>query len=605
MRKDHTMLVRRYLSLSKQLGFRKHWAGGILGLQLGAVLFEGVGVGMFLPVLQYINKDSDIGVLSAESSLWRHLIELFGLVGLQVNLATLLCVAFAAFVARQLFMYARQIYSARIQYDLARNIRNGVFASYLEAGLEYHDSVRSGDIVNELTVELANAISCLVAFVNFVGYLIFCVVYVGFALAISPLMTMAAILTFLVAARSLSRILNRTQSVGIAVTSANQEMSSFLVQRLKSVRLVRLSGMEWAENTAMRALNQEQRDQVVNMLRLKAFLSVAIEPLVIAIGFVLLYVAVNFFNLALELIFLFSLIFLRLLPVIKEVITTRQSFVGSMASVEVVNSRISELGVAREPSNGREFFANLEQGILVDNAVYSYPSEIGERSALNGVTLQIPSGQMTALVGPSGAGKSTLVDILPRLRDLQSGQVLFDGVPHTEFDLASLRRGVAFAPQSPQMFNVSILEHIRYGRTDATMEEVELAAHLAQAHEFVAELPEGYESLLGEGGSRLSGGQRQRIDLARVLVRRAPILILDEPTSNLDAESERLLRQALYTIRDETNTTIIVIGHRLSTIADADQIAILSQGRIACVGTHAKLSKIDGWYASALEAQQS
>jgi ATP-binding cassette, subfamily B, bacterial MsbA len=223
--------------------------------------------------------------------------------------------------------------------------------------------------------------------------------------------------------------------------------------------------------------------------------------------------------------------------------------------------------------------------------------------ALNNLSLFIPAHKMTALVGPSGAGKSTLIDLLPRLREPQLGAILFDGVPQSEFDCGSLRRAISFAPQSPQIFNVTIAEHIRYGWPQASMDDIRIAARLAQAADFIEALPEGYNTMLGEDGGHFSGGQRQRIDLARAVVRRAPILVLDEPTANLDADAEAMFREALEIVHRETDITIIIIGHRLSTVMAADRIAVLEAGAVTEIGSHAELIRRGGWYAHAFARQ--
>jgi ABC-type multidrug transport system fused ATPase/permease subunit len=192
---------------------------------------------------------------------------------------------------------------------------------------------------------------------------------------------------------------------------------------------------------------------------------------------------------------------------------------------------------------------------------------------------------------------------VPRLRDPTSGEIRFDDTPIQEFVTESLRAGIAFVPQEPQIFNITAAEHIRYGKEDASDAEVREAARLAGALSFIEALPQGFNTLLADGGKRLSGGQRQRIDIARALVRRAPILILDEPTSALDADAEAAFRDALQTLRRETDLTIIVIAHRLSTIADADQIVVLKKGKVEAVGSHAELIGGDNWYARAFKKQ--
>lgn len=345
---------------------------------------------------------------------------------------------------------------------------------------------------------------------------------------------------------------------------------------------------------------------MVDQRKLLALLSVLVEPIILAIAFVLLHLSVNTLGLALETMVLFFFILIRLVPILKEAVMTRQSYLASLASVEVIDTRMRELDAARDPIGGDLPLRTLEQAIELREVRFHYhasASELTSTAALDGVSLTIPAHRMTALVGPSGAGKSTLVDILPRLRDPQGGKVMFDGVPQDRLEIGSLRRAIAFAPQNPQMFNVSAAEHIRYGRPDAGPDDIRAAARLAQADGFIEALPDGYDTLVGEGGERLSGGQRQRLDLARALVRRSPILVLDEPTANLDAEAERLFRDAIDRIRRETDLTVIIIGHRLSTVMAADQIAVMENGRVTETGTHDALMASGGWYARAFARQ--
>jgi subfamily B ATP-binding cassette protein MsbA len=255
---------------------------------------------------------------------------------------------------------------------------------------------------------------------------------------------------------------------------------------------------------------------------------------------------------------------------------------------------------AREPDAGEKRLTQVKDGICYSHVVFSYGGSV---PALRDVTVMLPAERISAIVGPSGAGKSTFVDLLPRLRIPSSGEILIDSVPIKEFSLASLRTAIAFVPQQPQIFNITAAEHIRYGKENATDDEVREAAQLAGALSFIEALPKGFHTSLGDGGLLLSGGQRQRLDLARALVRRAPILILDEPTSALDADAEASFRDALKTLRTETRLTIIVIAHRMSTIVDADQIVVLRQGQVEAVGTHSELLAARGWYAKAFEQQ--
>jgi len=223
-----------------------------------------------------------------------------------------------------------------------------------------------------------------------------------------------------------------------------------------------------------------------------------------------------------------------------------------------------------------------------------------ERPVLRNISFRAEPGQRIGLVGPSGSGKSTLVSLIPRFYDPTSGVVAVDDVDVKEVSVRSLRRNIGFILQDTQLFHASIAQNIAYGRLDATREEIAAAARLAQAEEFILDLPEGYDTMVGQGGLTLSGGQRQRLGIARALVRNAPILILDEPSSGLDLESERLVFEGLN--RLFAGRTTFVIAHRMSTIRDVDLILVLDEGRIVERGTHDELSRGGGVYAGLIAA---
>nr|VVM58219.1 Lipid A export ATP-binding/permease protein MsbA [Pseudomonas fluorescens] len=225
---------------------------------------------------------------------------------------------------------------------------------------------------------------------------------------------------------------------------------------------------------------------------------------------------------------------------------------------------------------------------------FAYPSR-PTPPAIDGLSLTVEPGETLALVGPSGAGKSTLFDLLLRFYDPQQGHILLDGQDVSRLDPQDLRRHFALVAQNPALFFGTVQDNIRYGRADATVAQVEAAARSAHAHEFILQLPHGYQTHLGDAGLGLSGGQRQRLAIARALLVDAPILLLDEATSALDAQSEHLIQQALPTLM--SGRTTLVIAHRLATVQHADRIAVIDQGRLVAIGSHRQLIAESPLYA--------
>ena len=267
------------------------------------------------------------------------------------------------------------------------------------------------------------------------------------------------------------------------------------------------------------------------------------------------------------------------------------------AAFQRLSSLLGASDKVQNPPNAR-IPSTPEGHIAFENVSFSYDGETG---VLKNIDLTVQPGETVALVGPSGGGKSTLAKLIPRFHDPSEGNVLIDGIPTTQTDLTFLRDQIAFVPQETFLFNLTIADNIACGRPNAALEEIERAAQLANAHDFITAMPNGYQTEIGEGGARLSGGQRQRIAIARAFLRNPRILILDEATSALDTVSERIVQRAVGKLM--TGRTTLIIAHRLATIEKANRVAVLKDGHIHAIGPHTELLQTCPFYRELYDNQ--
>jgi len=574
----------------------------LLLLPLLATISEIFGLGIFLPIFQFIRLEGDLNALKVDSEIWHYLINWFSFFEIKPSLLALLLVLFSIFLVRQVLTYIRIIYTSATTQRLIQLQRNKLFGKYLSANTSYHDKTPVGNFVSIILTEVEKAVGGVMNPLELLVYLIMFVGYLTVLFMLSWQMTLLAILVIIPASVAPKVWIKKSAITGRNLVSANKSMSEFLVSRLGSPRLVRLSGTETAENSEFQRLTLTQRKHMVSNVILRSKTEATMEPIIIGISLIFLYFAYAILHMQIEAIGLYMVVSMRLTPVVKSIIMQVQSLQEVVGSIEVLESRIKEMKDSVEQDSGVSSLENIDQYIFLDKVSYCYPGSSG--NTLNRISIKIRTNQMTAIVGPSGSGKSTLIDLLPRLRSVTEGVIRINGKNIEEYNLKDLRRLIAYAPQSPQIFSGTIKSHILYGKKNATNKDIERAIQMSGSEEFINGLPDGLDSILEENAINLSGGQRQRLDLARALVKDAKILILDEPTSNLDLKSEKIFNKVLATIRNKMGITVIIVTHRLKSVVDADQIIVINQGRVENTGKHLELLEQKGWYAKVFNSQE-
>lgn len=595
------MTPSQFVHSSRALGFPLRRAALLLGLATAMAACDALAIVMMLPTLQFIQANGDVSRLAADSRVWQFLASFYGLFGTTPGLAVLLATSFVFVVLRQALNYIYSIAMAKTKTGLIRGIRLKLFDAFMRVSLGEQEKTSAGGLISSFTAQTDGAAIALIQFVHVVSMIVLFNIYGFLLLLVSWQMTIASLVLILAVAFAMRGVMMKSLGAGSSYAEANENFGAFLGERLRSLRLVRLSGMEQAENAALQRLTAAQRAHMIELERLGARVGFTMEPVIIGIAFVFLYGGYTYLQLGLEQLGLFLLVLLRLMPIGKDMMKSRQLVIAFTPMLGTIEDRLNRFREAREVNTGAKPFVGIREAISLRNVAFAYGD--GAVPALRGVDLDIPARSFVALVGPSGSGKSTLVDLLPRLRIPQSGTIAIDGQAIETFDLVSLRAGISYAPQSPQIFNVTVAEHVRYGRPEASEADIWEALDHAGAKAFVANLVDGLDTPLGEGGVSLSGGQRQRLDLARVLVRRAPLIILDEPVSALDADAESAFRESLEHIRKTLKPTIVLVAHRLSTVMLADHVVVLEHGRVIEAGPPARLAHAGGWFARALARQ--
>ncbi|GAB1544299.1 ABC transporter ATP-binding protein [Scytonema sp. NUACC21] len=544
-----------------------------------AATFEGVSVGFLLSFLQSLTNpnatpQTGIGLLDTWIAANASVINPLYVISIMILLSTWIRAAFNYFAA---------IYTESAQLNLADRLRKRIFEQLQSLPLGYFTEARSGEIMNTMTTEIERFKQGFSGSAFVLTRALVVVVYFICMFLISWQLSVLSVLLFSLLAVGLTTLNARVRESSFDISTANGKFNAIALEFINGIRTVHASGTQDFERQRFYKSSKELLNASIKVVAAWTLVKPIAESVATTALISLIIISFTKFTLPIASLLTFFFVLVRVVP-------SLQDINGTLAFLSTLNGSLENIKeLLREDNkhyfiNGNIQFPGLHRSIDAVSVDFGYNPE---NRVLHNVTLSIEKGKMTALVGASGAGKTTLVDLIPRFYDPTEGHIFIDGVDLRQFEINSLRHKMAVVSQHTFIFNTTVWQNIAYGTPDATEAEIREAARLANALEFIEQMPQGFDTVLGDRGCRLSGGQQQRIAIARALLRDPEILILDEATSALDSVSERLIQESIEKL--SVGRTVIAIAHRLSTIAKADKVVVMEAGRVVEQGNYQDL----------------
>lgn len=583
-----------------------YWGFALLNILFNiiSVVFSLMSFAAVVPVLNILFKlekpmlvppEFEWDFESIKQNFYYQIGELIEIYGELTVLAYICAVLVVVYFLKNLFRYLAMYYIAEVRNGVVRDIRNALYYKILILPLSYYSEKKKGDIISRMTTDVQevewSVLSSLEMLFRDPVTIIF---YIASLFMMNYELTLMVLVLLPISGLLIGRIgrsLKRTSARGQIKMG---ELLSNIEETISGLRNIKaFNAINWA-NSNFQETNFKYNRLMVKLFRkrdlaspLSEFLGIAVSVFVIWYGGKIILSPDSTMDAAIFIMYI--MVFSQLINPIKALSAALYNIQKGAASIERIEQILVAEEVITEKENAKpikEFASQIEYR----NVWFRYEQE----DVLKNINLIIPKGKSVALVGASGSGKSTMADLLPRFYDVTQGEILIDGTPIGDFVISDVRGLMGIVSQETILFNSSVFDNITFGMQHVSREDVIAAAKVANAHEFIMQMPEGYDTNIGDRGIKMSGGQRQRISIARAVLRNPPVMILDEATSALDTESERLVQDALFKLMK--NRTSLVIAHRLSTVHHADEIIVMQHGEIVERGTHNELMALRGVY---------
>jgi subfamily B ATP-binding cassette protein MsbA len=574
-------------ALRRVARYRPTFAAGLVVLGAFVAFLEGVGLSFIYPIIETAQAEepTNVGgpVMEAFVSTYQFFNIPFTLGYLIIGVAIVMTVRYTmSFLVRWLAAVLGKRYE--------KELRTRAFERALRAKIGYYDEQGTDDILNAIITETRYSGKVIVQGTAMFETFFLVIMYVAVMFYITPMMTLLAIVLLGGITGALRFVIEPAVTVGTRVAEANERVQEMVQAGTQGIRDVKLFGLHSEVfSTFLDAIDKYTRSEIKlkrNEVAIKNFFELSAALTI----FILIYVGFTFTGLSLGELGIFLIAMFQLAPKVSLLNTKVYKTEGRLSHAVRTHRFLDELGGRKEYS-GDQSVSSVSR-IEYDDVCFGYD---GNEQVLRGISFDVDKGKFIAFVGQSGAGKSTIVSLLSRMYDPDSGEIRADGTPIDEYNIEQWRGRIAVVRQKPFIFTGTLENNVTIGSRDATRQDVKEVCEIAKVNEFVDDLPNGYESQLGDDGVRLSGGQRQRVALARALLKDADFLVLDEATSDLDSNLEKEVQAAIESM--DRDYGIIVIAHRLSTVKNADRIYTIDDGEIIESGTHRELLAEEGEYA--------